>query len=78
MLALYQDGALRGASAAEAFQVRCDRSTMSQNDIDNGRLIAELQFQAAVPIEHVTVQLALDASGQVSLVPRSLAALEVA
>lgn len=78
MLALYDDGALRGASATDAFQVRCDRSTMSQNDIDNGRLIVELQFQAAAPIEHVTVQLALDASGQISLVPRSLAALEAA
>jgi Bacteriophage tail sheath protein len=78
MLALYDDGALRGASATDAFQVRCDRSTMSQNDIDNGRLIVELQFQAAAPIEHVTVQLALDASGQISLLPRSLAALEAA
>lgn len=78
LLALYQDGALRGATAADAFQVRCDRSTMSQNDIDNGRVIVGVQFQAAAPIEHVTVQLALDASGQVSLVPGSLAALEAA
>ena len=30
---------LMGAKPAEAYFVRCDRSTMTQNDIDNGRLI---------------------------------------
>ncbi|HYJ88315.1 MAG TPA: hypothetical protein VEW46_19780 [Pyrinomonadaceae bacterium] len=65
---LYVDGALRGESEADAFQVRCDRSTMSQNDIDNGRVVAEIRFQAAVPIEVITIVLALDESGQVSLV----------
>ena len=74
MLALYQDGALRGADASEAFQVRCGRSTMTQHDIDSGRVIAAIQFQAAAPVEHITVVLALDATGQVSLVPgRALA-----
>jgi len=65
---LFIDGALRGESEADAFQVRCDRSTMSQNDIDNGRVIAEIRFQAAAPIELITIVLALDESGQVSLV----------
>ena len=32
-------GALLGATPEEAFFVRCDRSTMTQNDLDNGRLI---------------------------------------
>ena len=30
-------GALLGATADQAFFVRCDRSTMTQNDLDNGR-----------------------------------------
>jgi hypothetical protein len=66
--ALFQAGALRGASAAEAFQVRCDRSTMSQSDIDNGRVVAEVEFQAAAPLERLTIVLALDEGGGVSLV----------
>lgn len=37
----WQAGGLGGASPSEAFTVRCDRSTMSQNDIDAGRLIVE-------------------------------------
>ena len=34
-------GALQGATADEAFFVACDRSTMTQDDIDNGRLICD-------------------------------------
>ena len=30
---------LLGSKADAAFFVRCDRSTMTQNDIDNGRLV---------------------------------------
>lgn len=65
---LLRAGALRGTSAAEAFQVRCDRSTMRQQDIDEGRVIAEVVLDAAVAIERITVVLALDEGGQVSLV----------
>lgn len=65
---LLRVGALRGAIPAEAFQVRCDRSTMSQQDIDEGRVIAEVVFEAAAAIEQITVVLALDEGGQVSLV----------
>jgi hypothetical protein len=65
---LWQDGALRGATAAEAFQVRCDRTTMTQNDIDNGRVVVSVRFEAATPVEQITVVLAMDEGGQVSLV----------
>ena len=30
--------ALRGANESDAFNVRCDRSTMSQSDLDDGRV----------------------------------------
>ena len=36
---LWRDGTLPGQSATEAFFVRCDRTTMTQAEIDNGRLI---------------------------------------
>jgi hypothetical protein len=67
LAALYQAGALRGATAEEAFAVRCDRGTMSQSDIDNGRAIVQVRFEPAAPIEQITVVLALDEGGQVSL-----------
>ncbi|GIV76640.1 hypothetical protein [Litorilinea aerophila] len=67
LLRLLQAGALRGRSPEEAFQVRCDRSTMTQNDLDNGRLVAQIQFDAAATVEEIAVVLAMDEGGQVSL-----------
>jgi phage tail sheath protein FI len=46
-------GALQGATAAEAFFVTCDRSTMSQDDIDNGRLICLIGIAPVKPAEFV-------------------------
>jgi phage tail sheath protein FI len=68
LLGLLHAGALRGRTPAEAFQVRCGRSTMTQNDIDAGRVIAEVEFDATAPIDRITVVLALNEGGQVSLV----------
>jgi hypothetical protein len=53
-------GALDGATPADAFSVRCDASTMTQNDLDNGRLVAEIMFTAAATIELIRVTLALE------------------
>lgn len=64
---LWQNGALVGATAEEAFSVRCDRTTTSQQDLDNGRVVAEVLFVAAVPIEEIRVVLSMDEGGQVSL-----------
>lgn len=68
LTALWTDGAFDGASAAEAFDVRCDRTTMTQADLDAGRVIARVEFTAAVPIERIVVVLAMSDAGQVSLV----------
>jgi phage tail sheath protein FI len=72
LLSLWHAGALRGASPDEAFNVRCDRSTMTQNDIDNGRVIVVVQFDPAIPIEQMTVVLMLAEGGQVSLVDSTM------
>jgi hypothetical protein len=56
-------GALAGATPAEAFSVRCDRSTMTQNDLDNGRVVTEITVLPAHSIERITVVLALAAAG---------------
>lgn len=46
-------GALQGATADEAFFVACDRSTMTQDDIDNGRLICQIGIAPVRPAEFV-------------------------
>jgi len=63
MTALWQANALDGATAQDAFSVTCDRSTMTQNDIDNGRVIAVVTFTAASTIELIRVTLAIEPSG---------------
>jgi len=46
-------GALQGVTAGEAFFVACDRSTMTQDDIDNGLLICEVGIAPVKPAEFV-------------------------
>ena len=36
---VWRNGALEGTKPEEAFFVKCDRTTMTQTDIDSGRLI---------------------------------------
>lgn len=47
------NGALLGTTPKEAFFVRCDRTTMTQNDLDNGRLICLIGVAAIKPAEFV-------------------------
>jgi len=35
---IWRNGALMGMTQDEAFCVKCDRTTMTQDDLDNGRL----------------------------------------
>ena len=48
-----KEGNLFGTSDAEAYFVRCDRSTMTQNDRDNGRLICLIGVALLKPAEFV-------------------------
>lgn len=63
LLAFWREGALGGATANEAFTVRCDRSTMSQNDLDNGRLRVEIAVLPVAAVERITVVLELSGGG---------------
>lgn len=55
----WQQGALSGATPTQAFSVACNRTTMSQNDIDAGRLIANVSFSPAMPITRINISLDL-------------------
>ena len=50
-------GALLGANTDEAFFVRCDRTTMTQNDLDNGRLICLIGVSVLKPAEFVVFRI---------------------
>jgi uncharacterized protein len=47
------NGRLLGSTPKAAFFVRCDRSTMTQNDLDNGRLVCEIGVAPLRPAEFV-------------------------
>ncbi|OGA80920.1 MAG: phage tail protein [Burkholderiales bacterium RIFCSPHIGHO2_01_FULL_63_240] len=49
----WQSGALLGDKPDKAFFVRCDRTTMSQNDLDNGRLVCLVGVAPLKPAEFV-------------------------
>jgi Bacteriophage tail sheath protein len=49
----WTNGALLGDKAEQGFFVKCDRSTMTQNDLDNGRMICLVGLAALTPAEFV-------------------------
>jgi len=49
----WKEGNLLGDSAAQAYFVRCDRTTMTQNDLDNGRMICLIGVALLKPAEFV-------------------------
>ena len=53
LLVLWRDGALLGEKPEQAYFVRCDRTTMTQNDLDNGRLICLIGIAPVKPAEFV-------------------------
>jgi hypothetical protein len=53
LLTTWLTGALMGTKPEEAFFVRCDRTTMTQNDLDNGRLICLIGVAPTYPAEFV-------------------------
>ncbi|RZU11364.1 hypothetical protein EV645_6530 [Kribbella rubisoli] len=53
LITVWQTGALMGTRPEEAFFVRCDRTTMTQNDLDNGRMICLIGVAPTYPAEFV-------------------------
>ncbi len=53
----WQNGALLGDKPETAYFVKCDRSTMTQNDLDNGRLVCLVGVSALRPAEYVIIRI---------------------
>ena len=54
---VWRNGALMGTTQDEAFFVRCDRTTMTQDDFDNGRLICLIGIAPVKPAEFVIMRI---------------------
>lgn len=52
----WRNRALIGTKPEEAFFVKCDRSTMTQNDIDQGRLVCQVGVAFLKPAEFVVLR----------------------
>lgn len=63
MSALFRQGAFQGASARDAFFVRCDRSTTTQADIDRGVVTILVGFAPLKPAEFVVIRVHQAAGG---------------
>jgi len=50
-------------SAGDGWQVICDRRSMTQADMDAGRLIAQINLRPALPIERIVITLTLRDGG---------------
>ena len=64
MLALFKQGAFQGATPSQAFRVQCDKSTTSQDDINNGIVNIVVAFAPLKPAEFVVIKIA-QLAGQV-------------
>ena len=56
LLSLWQQGALMGASADEAFFVKCDEENNPETERGNGRLLAEVGIAPSQPFEFVILR----------------------
>lgn len=63
LMGVWRSGALMGTTEEEAFFVKCDRTTMTQNDIDNGRLVVLVGIAPVKPAEFVIFRIAQVAKG---------------
>jgi phage tail sheath protein FI len=64
--AFWQAGALNGATARAAYSVECGATTMSQADLDAGRVIVRIAVVPAASVERIEVSLVLTEGGLVN------------
>jgi phage tail sheath protein FI len=58
MLSLFRQGAFQGITPSQGFLVKCDASTTTQTDIDNGVVNIIVAFAPLKPAEFVIIQIA--------------------
>jgi uncharacterized protein len=58
MLGLFRQGAFQGTTPSQAFQVKCDSQTTTQDDVNNGIVNIVVAFAPLKPAEFVIIQIA--------------------
>jgi|EndMetStandDraft_8_1072994.scaffolds.fasta_scaffold44720_2 uncharacterized protein len=58
MLSLFNQAALQGSKPSDAFQVKCDKTTTTQDDINNGIVNIIVAFAPLKPAEFVVIKIA--------------------
>lgn len=56
---LFRSGAFQGSHAGEAYFVKCSRETMTEGDIDAGRIILQVGFAPLKPAEFIILHIEL-------------------
>jgi uncharacterized protein len=54
---MWANGALQGSKPEKAYFVKCDHTTMTQSDIDNGRLICLIGVAVTKPGEFAIIRI---------------------
>jgi hypothetical protein len=67
LLEAYRAGALQGSQPSQAFQVICDATTNRPEQIDQGTVVCTVKVAPAVPMEFITLRVAVSAQGQLEV-----------
>jgi hypothetical protein len=59
LASVWKMGGFQGATEQEAFFVRCDRTTMTENDLNHGRLVCLIGIAPLHPAEFVIIQISV-------------------
>jgi hypothetical protein len=68
LMEAFRSGSLRGETPDQAYRVRCDATTNPPNEVDEGRVVCEIQVAPATPMEFITLRLTLGAEGLLEVV----------
>jgi phage tail sheath protein FI len=63
---LWRRGAFRGSKPRDAFFVRCDRTVMTQDDIEDGRLVIEIGVAPIKPADFMILRIGRNLAGVAS------------
>jgi hypothetical protein len=67
LLSAWRAGALRGDQPGQAFRVTCDATTNPPDQVDEGMVVCVIQVAPAVPMEFITLRVAVSADGQLEV-----------
>jgi uncharacterized protein len=68
LLQAFRAGALKGKRPEEAFRVQCDEKTSPPEERELGRVLCEIEVAPAVPMEFITLRIAVSTDGRLELI----------